>query len=230
MGRIILVFLAAFMSVMCFSLSHPIALLQNDSDYSNGNSYIEQALKKLGVDYVVYRAFLGEFPKNREYSALIISGGNSMTAYFTNSGKARDSVKLITEADVPVLGICMGFQLIGRIYGSSLIVSEERGWRKLKIVKDDVLLTGIPDEFFAWENHLFTLKSLPKNFELLAVNDSGSIQMIKHKSKYVYGVQFHPEKGDSERFNHGYMVLLNFLTLVEYLDEKKCSLTLKQVP
>lgn len=217
---VLLIFLALSISAVSFSLSRPVALLQNDSDYQDGDSFIEKALRNLGADYVVYRTFRGEFPKKGEYSALIISGGNSMAAYFTNSGHAKDSIKLITEADVPVLGICMGFQLIGRIYNSALIISEERGWRKLKIVKDDVLLTGIPEEFYAWENHLFTLKSLPKDFELLAINESGSIQMMKHKSKNIYGVQFHPEKGDSDRFNHGYMVLVNFLTLVEYLDRK----------
>ncbi|WP_053001095.1 type 1 glutamine amidotransferase [Kosmotoga pacifica] len=220
MKRVILLFLAIIVSVACFSLSKPIALLQNDSDYPNGGSPIENALKKLGVDYVVYRTFLGEFPERGSYSALIISGGNNMAAYFSNSGEPKKPTSLITDAEVPVLGICMGFQLIGRIYGSSLVVLEERGWRKLKIMKDDILLTGIPEEFFAWENHLFSLKDLPKGFELLVVNETGSIQMIKHKKEYIYGVQFHPEKGDNENFNHGYMVLLNFLTLVEHLDNQ----------
>ncbi|OAA31709.1 hypothetical protein AT15_02470 [Kosmotoga arenicorallina S304] len=217
---VLLIFLTLSISVVSFSLSHPIALLQNDSDYPDGGSFIEKALDKLNADYEVYRTFRGEFPKKGEYSALIISGGNSMAAYFSNSGHAKASVELIKDADVPVLGICMGFQIIGRIYGSALIISEERGWRKLKIVKDDVLLTGIPEEFNAWENHLFTLNRLPKEFELLVINESGSIQMMKHKSKYIYGVQFHPEKGDLDRFNHGYMVLVNFLTLVEYLNRK----------
>jgi GMP synthase (glutamine-hydrolysing) len=90
----------------------------------------------------------------------------------------------------------------------------------VKKLKDNILFTGIPEIFNVWENHMYALNKVPEDFKLLAVGESGSIQVIKHREKPIYGVQFHPEKGDNKKFNHGFMVLLNFITLVEYYDSK----------
>ncbi|WP_063727649.1 gamma-glutamyl-gamma-aminobutyrate hydrolase family protein [Kosmotoga sp. DU53] len=218
--KVFLVVSLLLLSISIFALNKPIALLLNDGDYLNTTSLIEKALKDLKVDYKLYRTFLGEFPEKGSYSGIICSGGSDMSAFFNNDGSAKETVKLITESNVPVLGICMGHQLIGKIYGASLIYLEERGWIEVKELKDNVLFTGLPEVFNVWENHMYTLNKVPEDFELLAIGESGSIQVIKHREKPIYGVQFHPEKGDNKKFNHGFMVLLNFITLVEYYDSK----------
>jgi len=218
--KVFLVVSLLLLSISIFALSKPIALLLNDGDYLDTTSLIEKALKDLKVDYKLYRTFLGEFPEKGSYSAIILSGGSDMSAFFNSDGSAKETVKLITESNVSVLGICMGHQLIGKIYGASLIYLEERGWIKVKKLKDNILFTGIPEIFNVWENHMYALNKVPEDFELLAIGESGSIQVIKHREKPIYGVQFHPEKGDNKKFNHGFMVLLNFITLVEYYDSK----------
>lgn len=193
----------------------PIAVLINSPLYEERVSAVEIAMVEFGAHYNVYMAFEGEFPEQDSYSAIIVTGGLTMESYFDDDGDYLNGSYLIKQADVPVLGICLGNQIIGRLYGSGLKEFEQRGWSVVKKLKDDVLLKNIPENFNAWQNHAFVLSRVPDGFELLCDGAYDSIQMIKHKELPIYGVMFHPEKGNSSRKNHARTVLENFVELVK---------------
>lgn len=215
-----LVYGSDYSSVLVSENSLPIAVLINSPLYEERVSAVEIALIEFGTHYNVYMAFEDEFPEPGSYSAIIVTGGLTMASYFDDDGEYLNGSYLIKQADVPVLGICLGNQIIGRLYGSGLKEFEQRGWSIVKKVKDDILLENIPDTFNAWQNHAFVLSRVPEGFELLCDGDFDSIQMIKHKELPIYGVMFHPEKSNGSRENHAKLVLANFVELVKENDHK----------
>ena len=201
----------------------PIAVLINSPLYESRVSAIEIALIQMGGHYEVYMAFNGEFPEPDSYSAIIVTGGLTMASYFDNDGDYLNGSYLIKKADVPILGICLGNQIIGRLYGSGLVEFEQRGWSKINKLEDDPLLKNVPDTFNAWQNHTFVLSKVPDDFELLCDGKSGSIQMIRHRELPIYGVMFHPESGNGLMDNHGKIVLENFVELVKENSIKRAN-------
>lgn len=194
----------------------PVAILINDWDFETEMSDLEKALIKLGVsDFKIYRTYYNEFPERGTFSALIIGGGTSMNKYFDDYGNMQRGAKLIESLTVPVLGICMGSQIIERIYGGWLEPFEQRGWSEINVVKDDLILKGLHSNFEAWENHGFGLAVLPEEFEILCSGENDSIQMMKHKNLPIYATLFHPEKQDLEKESSGKAILKNFIDLVK---------------
>ena len=107
-------------------------------------------MTKKKIKYERYLTFKGEFPEPDSFSGLIIGGGNSMLNYFDNTGNFSTGASLIEKTNKPILGICLGNQIIGRMYGADLEPLEEQGWTKIDIVKNDELLKDIPYTFNAW--------------------------------------------------------------------------------
>lgn len=214
---IFLIFCLAILSICLiitsFNKTQPIALLINSTYYENRFSPIEIVMKEMEIEFERYLTFKDEFPEQDSFSALIISGGNSMVNYFDERGNTLKGATLISQTSKPVLGICLGNQIIGRINGSYLESFEQQGWAKINIIEEDELLKNVPYTFNAWENHLFSLGEVPENFDVLCVGDENSIQMIKHQERPVYGVQFHPEFGDGKLENHAMTILKNFLNI-----------------
>ncbi|MFW6119714.1 MAG: type 1 glutamine amidotransferase [Petrotogales bacterium] len=214
----LVIVLVGFFNIL-FALEEPLALLLNTPDYGANLSPVEKFLKKNEIPYSLYKTFEGEFPKVDDYSALIVGGGSSFFNYFDGNNEELIGVELIKKTNKPVLGICLGCQIIGKAYGVELKFDEERKWNFLEIVNDDIIFTGVPEKSNVWENHLYALSETPDGFELLATDSDGTIQVIKHKEKYMYGLQFHPEKDDGKKINHGKMIFLNFIAIVEYLEK-----------
>lgn len=138
---------------------------------------------------------------------------------------------LIRATEIPTIGFCGGHQLIARAYGSResqmrrLKAGEKDprpayhpGWFKewsftpVKIVKPDPLFDGFRDEAVVREYHAFEVKKLPPEFELLASSDECRIQAMKHKTKRMYGTQFHPEHFDDQHPD-GERIVANFFTI-----------------
>ncbi len=127
---------------------------------------------------------------------------------------------LIKNCQVPLLGICAGLQLMGMAYGAKMdyICSKEKekvnenGFFNVKILKEDKIFTGITSPMIVYEHHYCELKEIPEGFIHLASSETTLIQCIKHKSRNVYGVQFHPEKFDEEHLD-GKNFLHNFFSL-----------------
>lgn len=169
---------------------------------------------------------------------IVLSGSSSpWNAY--NVDMLRKFYKVLVNVDKPVLGICGGHQLIAIAYGGTVdhmrkakpgeptgkkgTWSEglycERGWMEVEILERDPLFKGLPETIIVDEGHFDEVKKPPKDFKIIATNRNCRVQAMRHKSKPVYGVQFHPNIFD-EKHPHGKTVLKNFFKICRNLHTK----------
>jgi GMP synthase (glutamine-hydrolysing) len=116
------------------------------------------------------------------------------------------------SANLPVLGICYGAQLIAKVYQGAVDKSDKRefGRAVLKINQEDPLFSTMPVTSQVWMSHSDTIIQLPNGFELLGTTESIPIAAFKNKNGAhpLYGLQFHPEVYHS---TEGKKILRNFL-------------------
>jgi GMP synthase-like glutamine amidotransferase len=147
------------------------------------------------------------------FDAIILSGSSlpQIIPVIASPDEVRDEIRLIQETTTPLLGICYGAELIAFSFGGTLTELHEpvRGMRTVAVVSDDPILHGVPKSFEAYESHHWVVTGLPSDFITLA-RGSESIEMFRHTSRLLYGVQFHPEKMTSEP---ALKVFENFLTI-----------------
>lgn len=117
------------------------------------------------------------------------------------------------EAGVPLMGVCLGHQTIGEAFGGKVIRAGEIVHGKMGTIHHEGkgVFAGLPSPFQATRYHSLIVEreSLPDCLEVTAELDSGMIMGLRHRSKLIEGVQFHPESIASE---HGHAMLRNFLT------------------
>ena len=117
-------------------------------------------------------------------------------------------------ADLPILGVCLGHQSIGQIFGGKVISAKEIMHGKTSQVSHDGtgLFLGLPSPFTATRYHSLAVEpeSVPDCLIVTATTPDGEIMGLAHKDRPVHGVQFHPESIASE---HGHDLLANFLAL-----------------
>ena len=117
-------------------------------------------------------------------------------------------------ARLPILGVCLGHQCIGRVFGGRVVLAPKPMHGKVSEITHtgEGVLTGLPSPFKATRYHSLTLEreSLPDCLEITAESDDGVIQGLRHRDFPIHGVQFHPESIASE---HGHQVIQNFLDI-----------------
>ena len=124
-------------------------------------------------------------------------------------------LELIEKAGptIPILGVCLGHQAMGQVYGGKVIRAPNLMHGKLSSVANTGkgVFKGLPRAFEATRYHSLIVErdSLPDCLEITAETD-GLIMGMQHKTHLVHGVQFHPESIASE---HGHALLANFLEL-----------------
>jgi GMP synthase (glutamine-hydrolysing) len=140
---------------------------------------------------------------------LIMSGGAPRIAW--ESPKLGNCIDYLNEFDGPILGICVGLQLMAIHCGGKAGPSKvpEYGLARIRVMEEDDLFKGLPKEFLVWESHNDEVKEAP-GFAILAVSDNCGVQAVKHLNKLYYGVQFHPEVNNTE---HGEDILRNFVNV-----------------
>jgi anthranilate synthase component 2 len=115
---------------------------------------------------------------------------------------------------MPILGVCLGHQAIGQVYGGKIVRAPEPMHGKLSRIHHSgkSVFRGLNNDFLATRYHSLTIDppSMPGSLEVTATSDDGVIQGVMHKSHPVHGVQFHPESIASE---NGHALLNNFLTI-----------------
>lgn len=173
------------------------------------NHLIFRRVSELG-----YEGYLVNFYEkvNVNADSIIIGGGPARLE--KNSFEVRKIREIINNFNKPLLGICLGFQILSLIFGGELTDSKPNfGPNKVIIKKYDKIFEDVPKEFIAWESHNDTLTRVPEDFEVLAISknkENEIVEVIKHHSKPFYGVQFHPEVEHTE---YGSLILRNFLKI-----------------
>ena len=106
-----------------------------------------------------------------------------------------NSEEYIKHFDIPILGICLGHQLIAKAYGGQIDTSNTESYAKVEIniVNDENLFSGLAPKMEVWSSHKDEVKSIPDDFEILANSNLCDVESFKHTEKDVYGIQFHPE-------------------------------------
>ncbi|MEO1121193.1 MAG: aminodeoxychorismate/anthranilate synthase component II [Pseudomonadota bacterium] len=126
-------------------------------------------------------------------------------------------VDLVREApdELPILGVCLGHQSIGQAMGGAVIEAQEirHGKRSEILHENGPLFEGLPERYDVVRYHSLSVRSgdLPDSLVADAFTDDGEIMAVRHVSRPVFGVQFHPESILTE---HGHALLKNFMTQV----------------
>ena len=136
---------------------------------------------------------------------LILSGG-PLSVYKADAPKLNP----ILDMGLPVLGICYGHQLLAHIAGGVVKPANrgEYGVTYVTITKSVGILKGLSLKEKVWMNHSDAVYSLPEEYEILAYTENCPIAAFKHKSKPIFGVQWHPEVTHTK---NGILILRNFI-------------------
>ena len=169
-----------------------------------------QYLGELGAEPLVYRndAIDVEEARALRPAAVVVSPGPGRPE---DAGISNDVIERMGE-EVPVLGVCLGHQCIGQVFGGRVVRAPVVMHGKTSLVRHggQGALDGLPDPFEATRYHSLVVQreSLPSALEVTAEADDGTIMGIRHRSLPVEGVQFHPE---SILTRDGKTILANFL-------------------
>ena len=143
-------------------------------------------------------------------SHLVISPGPGRPE---GAGVSMEAVSTFTGR-IPILGVCLGHQTIGQVFGGRVIHAGQLMHGKSSLISHPGtgLFTGFPNPFEAIRYHSLALEreTLPEVLEITSTSDDGEIMGVRHREYNVEGVQFHPESFGSKG---GEAIFRNFLNL-----------------
>lgn len=179
----------------------------------NGSSYLEK-LKSLVSNHSQTIKTYSEIvlTDKNDFDLIILSGGHSFPVVGHESDFAKE-INLIRTTSTPILGICLGFELIAYSYGAWLekLDSKENKVLELYPTVEDPIFKNL-DHIKVFENHRWVITKESDKLIGLAMSKDG-IEIIKHKQKLIYGFQFHPEMFDDK--TQGDELFANFMKIVE---------------
>ena len=151
----------------------------------------------------------------RDPDLAILTGSNFMLAKPDTQMVFQPEMDLVRKLNLPFLGICFGHQLIGAAYGAEVadLGHAVREFKEIKLLAEDPIFDGLPGSIRVSESHRQVLTRVPDGFHHLAESATSQVEAIGHKTRPLYGLQFHPERSD-EKHPHGRMIIQNFLKLV----------------
>jgi anthranilate synthase/aminodeoxychorismate synthase-like glutamine amidotransferase len=172
-----------------------------------------QYLGELGAEPIVHRHDeLGiEELAALDPDAVLISPGPGRPEH---AGVSNDAIRYFGEARVPVLGVCLGHQAIGALFGGEVVRAPRIMHGKTSRITHDGrgVFTGVPNPVTATRYHSLVVdwKSVPDELEITAESEDGLVMGLRHRDLPIEGVQFHPESILTES---GHGMLENFLAL-----------------
>ena len=169
-------------------------------------------LGDLGVECQVVRndAWTVRQAMDSAPEAIVLSPGPCTP---TEAGICCDLIRA-AAGRVPVLGVCLGHQAIGQVFGGDVVRAPVPMHGKVSPVRHDGtdVFAGLPSPFGATRYHslIVDAATLPDALVPTAWTEDGTIMGLRHRTLQVFGVQFHPESIASE---HGHDILANFLAI-----------------
>jgi anthranilate synthase component 2 len=190
-------------------------------NYDSFTYNLVQYFGELGEDVAVYRndkIFLDKIKKIAPQKIVISPGpGRPESAGISNA------IIQSFQGTIPLLGVCLGHQCIGEVFGGRIIRAQQLMHGKTSLIHHDHkrLFSGLPDPFIATRYHSLVVEraSLPPCLEITAWTDDKEIMGLRHRKHLIEGIQFHPE---SILTTAGKELLKNFLAGAEqFWDTKK---------
>ena len=144
----------------------------------------------------------------KKYDKIVISPGPG------NPNQSGNCIKILKSLyeELPFLGVCLGHQIIGQVFGSKIVQARKLMHGKTSKIKSKKIgiLKNLPNTFEATRYHSLIIdkKTLSKELEITAETVDGIIMGVQHKKFNIHGVQFHPE---SIKTKFGMKILKNFI-------------------
>ena len=176
---------------------------------------LERCLRGNGADVVPAELEDVSTGRFNSYEAVVLSGSPDMLTLPRTVLKFRQEVDAVLDSKAPVFGVCFGHQLIARAFGGE-VVKDGRGVKEMvetTVLKEDPLFDGLPGSLMLMESRHEVVKSPPDGFSLLARSATSRIAAMKHPSRLLYGVQFHPERF-TKKHPEGDRVVGNFVRML----------------
>ena len=185
-----------------------IAVIDN---YDSFTYNLVQYFGELGAEVCVFRndAITPAELSEKKPTHIVISPGPGDP---DDAGVSNEVIKTIGET-TPILGVCLGHQCIGQVFGGQIIRAPRLMHGKTSEIYHygDNLFMGIPSPFEATRYHsLVVSEPIPEEIEITAFTSQNEIMGIQHRRFPIYGVQFHPEAILTQ---YGKQILQNFLSL-----------------
>ena len=185
-------------------------ILIDNYDSFTFNLYHYLSSLKVHVDVIRNDKITSKDILKRKYNKIVISPGPGNP---DQSGNCLKIVKSLYKR-IPILGVCLGHQIIGQVFGSKIIQARKLMHGKTSKIKSkkNGILKNLPKTFEATRYHSLIIdkKTLSKDLEITAETKDGLIMGVQHKKYNVHGVQFHPE---SIKTKLGIKILKNFIRL-----------------
>lgn len=178
-------------------------------NYDSFTYNLVHLLQELGAEVTVRRNDKISLPEVAAFNKIMLSPGPGIP---DEAGLLKDIIREF-GASKSMFGVCLGHQAIGEVYGGKLLNSNEV-WHGVAtpvqvVSSDEVLFRDLPVEFKTGRYHSWLVeKDLPACLEATAVDATGNIMALRHKTHDVRGVQFHPESVLTE---HGKEMIKNWL-------------------
>ncbi len=183
-------------------------LLIDNYDSFTFNLYHYISSLGIKVDVVRNNKITADDIKKNKYNRIVISPGPGNP---NQSGNCINILKSLHN-EIPFLGVCLGHQIIGQVFGSKIIQAKKLMHGKISKIKSKKIgiLKNLPKTFEATRYHSLIIdkKTLSDNLKITAETEEGLIMGVQHKVYNIHGVQFHPE---SIKTKLGMKILKNFV-------------------
>lgn len=179
-------------------MNDSILVIEN---YPGRGDCIVRLLRQFGVPFELMTSDGKALTLPPSVAGVVLSGGpQSVTKISSEEGvRLRPVLELLDAADqlgLPVLGICLGHQLLGTWVGGKVtkLPSKVVGFQEVCLRKSDGVFAGFSEvKILAFQYHEDQLCELPSNCEVLATSDTCQVEAFRVRDRLMWGVQFHPE-------------------------------------
>ena len=185
-----------------------IVIIDNYDSFTYNLSHL---VKELGADVTVLRNDQFTLPQLQPFDRIILSPGPGIPS---EAGLLLDVIRTYA-GHKPMLGVCLGHQAIGEVFGAQLVNLSEvfhgvatEGTQ----LGNDPIFAGLPRRITMGRYHSWVVEkeSLPDTLEITALSDEGQIMALRHRSYNIHGIQFHPE---SVLTPQGHDIMRNWMSL-----------------
>ena len=168
-----------------------IVIIDNYDSFTYNLSHL---VKEAGAEVTVLRNDQFQMEELEQFDKILLSPGPGVPQ---EAGLLLEVIRNYAGRK-PILGVCLGEQAIGEVFGGKLINLSEvyHGIQSpVKIIADDYLFNGLPTEIPVGRYHSWVVDNndFPECLQITAVSPEGYIMALRHKTMDVHGIQFHPE-------------------------------------
>lgn len=179
------------MQLYYICLMKKIALIDN---YDSFTFNLVHYLEDLNCEVMVFRNDEFDLDELKNFDAILLSPGPGIPS---ESGLLLDVIKMYAS-NKKILGICLGHQAIGEVFGATLqnLNTVYHGVaNSITQTSDDILFNNLPQQFQVGRYHSWVINKVdfPESLEITSLSENGDIMSIRHKLYNVKGIQFHPE-------------------------------------